>query len=64
MKPVQCKWYLASTADTYGLMLKHQGISSYRADYSELHLYVSRCVWFKFLRDIMFVAYSITASFV
>ena len=33
MKPVEYKAYLVSTVDTDGLVLEHQAISSYSAEY-------------------------------
>ena len=36
MKRVQCSEYLVSTVNTDGLVLLHQGISSYSADYAPM----------------------------
>ena len=36
MKPVQNNEYIVSTVDTDGLVLQHQGISSYSAEYEPM----------------------------
>ena len=37
MKLLQYKEYLVTTVDTDGLVLQHQGISSYSAEYGPMH---------------------------
>ena len=36
MKLVQYNWYLVSIVDTDGLVLQHQGISSYSAEHKPM----------------------------
>ena len=40
---MQYKEYLITTVDTDALVLKHQGISSYSAEYAPMHFQLCMC---------------------
>ena len=55
MTLVQYSEYLLSTVDTDVLVLQHQGISSYSADYAPIHLQLFMAWTYMITCDIFFV---------